>query len=110
MFDKKGQIIIDKEECSMEADELMMLALDAGAEDFLEEEDSFEIVCDPDLFDQVFLAMEKVKIPMISSEITMIPQTYVELAEDSSIKFLQKTLELLEEDDDVQAVYHNWAE
>ncbi len=50
MFDKKGQIIIDKEECEMDADELMMLALDAGAEDFAEEEDSFEVVTDPDRF------------------------------------------------------------
>ena len=110
MFDKKGQIIIDKEECDMESDELMMLALDAGAEDFSEEEDSFEIVCDPDLYEQVVAALEEVKIPMMSSEVTMIPQTFVDLTDEVTIKALQKTLDLLEEDDDVQAVYHNWDE
>ncbi len=110
MFDKKGQIIIDKEECNMESDELMMLALDAGAEDFSEEEDSFEIVCDPDLYEQVVAALEVAKIPMMSSEVTMIPQTFVDLTDEVTIKALQKTLDLLEEDDDVQAVYHNWDE
>ena len=53
MFDKKGQILIDREEFEMDADELMMLALDAGAEDFAEEEDSFEIITDPDSFSEV---------------------------------------------------------
>ena len=110
MFDKKGQIIIDKEECSMEADDLMMLALDAGAEDFSEEEDSFEITTDPDEFTGVYNALEKENIPMMSAEVTMIPQTYVELKDEATIKSLQKTLDLLEDDDDVQSVYHNWDE
>lgn len=110
MFDKKGQIIIDKEECSMEADDLMMLALDAGAEDFSEEEDSFEITTDPDEFTGVYNALEKENIPMMSAEVTMIPQTYVELKDEAAIKSLQKTLDLLEDDDDVQSVYHNWDE
>ncbi len=110
MFDKKGQIIIDREECSMEADDLMMLALDAGAEDFSEEEDSFEITTDPDAFTGVYNALEKENIPMMSAEVTMIPQTYVELTDEAAIKSLQKTLDLLEDDDDVQSVYHNWDE
>lgn len=110
MFDKKGQIIIDKEECTMEADDLMMLALDAGAEDFSEEEDSFEITTDPDEFTGVYNALEKEGIPMMSAEVTMIPQTYVELKDEAAIKSLQKTLDLLEDDDDVQSVYHNWDE
>ena len=59
MFDEKGQIIIDKEECSMEADDLMMIALDAGAEDFAEEEDSFEIITSPEDFGAVHEALEK---------------------------------------------------
>ena len=59
MFDQKGQIIIDKEECEMDADELMMLALDAGAEDFADEEDSYEIITDPDDFSAVREALEK---------------------------------------------------
>ncbi len=110
MFDKKGQIIVDKEECDMESDDLMMLALDAGAEDFAEEEDSFEILTDPDLFEEVNKKLSEVNITMVSAEVTMIPQNYVELTDEKAIASLQKTLDLLEEDDDVQAVYHNWDE
>ncbi|MCI6731020.1 MAG: YebC/PmpR family DNA-binding transcriptional regulator [Lachnospiraceae bacterium] len=110
MFDQKGQIIIDREECEMEADDLMMIALDAGAEDFNEEEDSFEILTAPDDFPEVLKALEAEKIPMASAEVTMIPQTYVDLTDENDIKYLQKTLDLLEDDDDVQQVYHNWNE
>ena len=63
MFDKKGQIIIDKEECDMDADDLMMTALDAGAEDFSEEEDSYEVYTDPDSFSQVRETLEKREFP-----------------------------------------------
>ena len=110
MFDKKGQIVIDKEECQMEADDLMMLALDAGAEDFSEEEDSFEVITAPEDFDSVLKALQDEGIPLVSAEVTMIPQNYVELSEESAVKSLQKILDLLDEDDDVQAVYHNWDE
>ena len=110
MFDKKGQIIIDKEECEMDADDLMMIALDAGAEDFAEEEDSFEILTDPDEFSTVREALEKEGIAMASAEVTMIPQNYVTLKDENDIKYLNKTLDLLDDDDDVQAVYHNWDE
>jgi len=110
MFDKKGQIIIDKEECDMNADDLMMLALDAGAEDFKEEEDSFEIVTAPDYFSQVREALEKAGIPMVQAEVTMIPQNWVTLTDEQDIKNMNKILDLLEEDDDVQEVYHNWDE
>lgn len=110
MFDKKGQIIIDKEECEMDADDLMMTALDSGAEDFAEEEDSFEIITDPEAFSEVRQKLEEAGIVMASAEVTMIPQTWVELTDETAIKNLQKTLDLLEEDDDVQAVYHNWDE
>ena len=110
MFDQKGQIIIDKEECEMDADDLMMIALDAGAEDFAEEEDSFEIVTDPDDFSVVREALEKEGIVMASAEVTMIPQNYVTLTDENDIKYLNKTLDLLDDDDDVQAVYHNWDE
>jgi YebC/PmpR family DNA-binding regulatory protein len=110
MFDKKGQIIIDKEECSLEADELMMTALDAGAEDFAEEEDSFEVLTDPDSFSAVREALEKAGIPMVQADVTMIPQTWVELTSEQDIKMMNRTLDLLDEDDDVQEVYHNWDE
>ena len=110
MFDEKGQIIIDKEECEMEADDLMMMALDAGAEDFAEEEDSFEIITSPEDFGAVHEALEKEGIVMASAEVTMIPQNYVTLNDENDIKQLQRTLDLLDEDDDVQCVYHNWDE
>ena len=79
MFDEKGQIIIAKEDCDMDADDLMMIALDAGAEDFNEEEDSFEILTAPDEFTAVREALEKENIPMAEADVTMIPQNYVEL-------------------------------
>ena len=110
MFDERGQILVAKEECDLDADELMMLALDAGAEDFSEEEDSFEILTAPADFSDVRLKLEEEGIIMASAEVTMIPQTYVELTKEEDIKNIQKTLDLLEEDDDVQDVYHNWSE
>ena len=110
MFDEKGQILISKEDCDMDADELMMLALDAGAEDFNEEEDSFEVLTAPEDFSDVRLKLEEAQIPMTDAEVTMIPQTYVELTKEEDVKNIQKTLGLLEEDDDVQDVYHNWNE
>ena len=110
MFDKKGQIIIDKEEFEKDADELMMIALDAGAEDFSEEEDSFEILTAPDDFSAVREALEAAKVPMASAEVTMIPQNWVELTSEDDIKTMNRILDLLDEDDDVQNVYHNWDE
>ena len=109
-FDEKGQIIIDKEECDMNADDLMMMALDAGAEDFSEEEDSFEILTAPEDFSAVREALEKEGIPMAEAEVRMIPQNYVTLTDETAIKNLQRTLDLLDEDDDVQNVFHNWDE
>ncbi len=110
MFDKKGQIIIAKEECELDGDDLMMMALDAGAEDFSEEEDSFEIITAPEDFQAVYDALEAEKISFASAEVTMIPQNYVELTDENAIKQLNRTLDLLDENDDVQAVYHNWDE
>lgn len=110
MFDKKGQIIIDKEECDMDADEIMMTALDAGAEDFADEEDSYEILTNPDDFSVVREALEAAGVTMASAEVTMIPQNYVELSDENDIKKMNRILDLLDEDDDVQAVYHNWDE
>lgn len=110
MFDEKGQIIIDREVCDMDPDELMMIALDAGADDFIEEDDSFEILTTPDNFEAVKTALENEKIEMVDAEVTMIPQTYVTLTDENDIKNIRKTLDLLDDDDDVQQVYHNWDE
>ena len=110
MFDKKGQIIIGKEDCDMEPDDIMMLALDAGAEDFSEEEDCYEILTAPDDFDAVLKAIQEAKIAVTEAEVTMIPQNYVSLTDEAVVANLQKTLDMLDEDDDVQAVYTNWEE
>ncbi len=110
MFQKKGQIIVSKEDYEVDSDEFMMIALDAGAEDFVEEEDSYEITTDPDSFSEVREALEKEGVPMVEAEVTMIPDTYVKLDSEEDIKNLNRILDLLEEDDDVQAVYHNWEE
>ena len=110
MFDQKGQIIIDKEECEMDADEIMMLALDAGAEDFSEEEDSYEILTAPDDFSAVREALEKAGLPIAEAQVAMIPQTYVELTDEQALKDLQRTLDLLDDDDDVTDYWTNWDE
>ncbi len=110
MFDEKGQIIVAKEDCDMDPDDLMMLALDAGAEDFAEEEDSYEIITEPDAFSAVREALEEAGVVMVEAEVTKIPQTWVTLSDEQDIKMMNRTLDLLDEDDDVQQVYHNWDE
>ena len=110
MFDEKGQILIDREECDMDSDELMMIAIDAGAEDFVEEEDSYEVTTAPDDFEAVRKALEDAGVKMASAEVSMIPQTYVSLTDETDLKNINKILDLLDDDDDVQEVYHNWEE
>ena len=109
MFDKKGQILINKEDCKMDADELMMLALDAGAEDVNDEdEDEIEIITAPDDCGTVRESLEAAGLGLAQAEVTMIPQTWVELTSENDIKQMNRILDLLDDDDDVQAVYHNW--
>ncbi len=110
MFDKKGQIIIDKEECDLEADDLMMIALEAGADDLQEEEDSFEILTSEDDFEAVCQALKEQGIPTVSAEVTMIPQNYVSVTDEKAVKGIRRILDILDDDDDVQNVYHNWEE
>ena len=110
MFDEKGQIIIDKEDFDMDPDELMMLALDAGAEDFADEEDSYEIITAPDDFSAVREALAAAGVPMLEAEVTKIPQTYVDLTDENDIKLITRIIDLLEDDDDVQEVYTNWSD
>ena len=110
MFDKKGQIIIDKEECDLTADDLMMIVLDAGADDIQEEEDSFEILTAEEDFDAVEKALKDEGIAYASAEVTMIPQNYVKVTDETTMKQIRRILDILDDDDDVQAVYHNWDE
>ncbi|NLK20858.1 MAG: YebC/PmpR family DNA-binding transcriptional regulator [Epulopiscium sp.] len=109
MFDRKGQIIIEKND-NLDEDELMMLALDSGAEDFISEEEGYEILTTPEDFSVVRETIEKANIEMALAEVAMIPQTTTELTNEEDIKKMQKLLEILEEDDDVQEIYHNWDE
>ena len=110
MFDKKGQIIVAKEDCDLDPDDFMMIALDAGAEDFADEEECYEITTSPEDFSAVREALEAQNIKMVQAEVTMIPQNWVELTSEEDIKKMNRILDLLDEDDDVQAVYHNWDE
>ena len=109
MFDKKGQIIIEKEECDMEADELMMIALDAGAEDFSDEEECYEVLTQPEEFSAVREALEEANLEFVEAEVQMIPTTYVSLNEEDGEK-MQRLIDKLEDLDDVMNVYHNWEE
>ena len=89
MFDKKGQIVIDKEEYEGDADELMMQVLDAGAEDFVEEEDSFEVLTDPDDFSAVRLAMEEAGIPVTEEQINLIAEKRVKEEINRGVQVIQ---------------------
>ena len=103
-------IIVDREECDLSADDLMMIVLDAGAEDLKEEEDSFEILTAEEDFEAVNESLKAEGIPTASAEVTMIPQNYVKITDENQIKQARRILDILDEDDDVQAVYHNWDE
>ncbi|MCQ2609794.1 MAG: YebC/PmpR family DNA-binding transcriptional regulator, partial [Lachnospiraceae bacterium] len=81
-----------------------------GASDFNEEEDSYEILTAPDDFTKVREALEVKKIPMVEAELTMIPDNYISVTDEEGVYGLRKTLELLDEDDDVKAYYTNWEE
>lgn len=106
MFDEKGQIIIEKNE-DLNMENLEMLAIEAGAEDIIEEEDSVEVLTSPEDFSAVREALEKAGIEMVQAEISMIPQTYTALTDEEDIKKMNKLLDLLDADDDVKNIYHN---
>jgi len=110
MFDEKGQILISKEDCEMDADDLMMEALDAGADDVIESEDGYEILTDPAAFNEVHEALQAKGLPIAEAEVKMLPQNYVTLSDPEDIKCIRRILDLLEADDDVQNVYTNWDE
>ena len=109
LFNKKGIIVIDKESTNMEEDELMMLALDAGAEDFSSDENCYEITTEPSDFSAVREALEEANLEFVEAEVQMIPTTYVSLNEEDGEK-MQRLIDKLEDLDDVMNVYHNWEE
>ncbi len=110
MFDQKGVIVIDNSEGELDEDAVMMDALDCGAEDFSAEDDAFEILTDPDSFSAVREAMEDKGYTFVTAEVQMVPQTMVTLTDEEDLKNINKLIEMLEDNDDVQNVYHNWDE
>ncbi len=107
MFNKKGMILIEKTSKTNE-DDLMMEALDAGAEDFNSEDEYFEIITDPADFSAVRVALEKKGYEFIEAEISMLPTIMTKLTDPKQIEFMDKLIDNLEDLDDVQNVYHNW--
>ena len=105
MFNKKGQLIIEKTD-ELDEEELMMLALDNGAEDFLSEDTVYEVITEPDAFESVKEALVKENIELLEAEVTMIPNVSTDLDLEISAQF-QKMLDMLLDDDDVDNVYHN---
>ncbi|MEE8885573.1 MAG: YebC/PmpR family DNA-binding transcriptional regulator [Eubacteriales bacterium] len=108
MFEEKGQILVSKEDYEGSSDDLMMAALDAGAEDFNDDDDDcYEILTTPEDFSTVREALEKAGVPMAQADVVMIPQTRTALTDETDRKNLQRILDLLNESDDVQNVYTN---
>ena len=110
MFDQKGVIIIDNSEEELDEDAVMMDALDSGAEDMTANEDCFEILTAPENFSEVRDALEGKGYEFASAEIEMIPQTTVTLTDEKDLLFMNKLIDMLEDNDDVQNVWHNWEE
>ena len=107
-FEKKGVIIIDNEDEDYDEDTVMMDALEAGAEDMSAEEETFEVTTDPDSFPAVLEALEAKKYKFVSAQVEMVPQNYVKLTDEENIKKFEKMLELMDDNDDIQNVWHNW--
>lgn len=105
MFDKKGIIVVEKD--GVDEDEITMDALEAGAEDLSVTEDCFEITTAPEDFHTVRDALEG-KYTISSAEVSMVPQTMTKIADEEHITLMGRLLDNLDEDDDVQNVYHNW--
>jgi len=105
-FDRKGVIIIERED--LNEDTVMLDALDAGAEDFVPEEECFEICTEPDACGAVAKALEEKGYIFLSAQVEMVPQNFVKLTTELEAKNMEKLIEHLEDNDDVQNVYHNW--
>lgn len=109
MFNKKGVIVIEKENCSLDEEELMMIALEAGAEDITSDDEIFEITTEPSNFAEVREKLEEQGLSFVEAEVQMIPTTTVVLDEKGQEK-MERLIDNLDELDDVMNVYHNWEE
>ncbi len=106
LFDRKGLIVIARENLHIDEDEMLLQAIEAGADEMETTEDSFEIYTSPEQFEQVKNTLAAQGFTFATAEITMIPQTYTTLTGDDLTKML-KLIDMLEDDDDVQEIYHN---
>ena len=109
MFDKYGVIIVEKNDDITE-EEIMDAAMEAGAADFNEEEEVYEILTSPEDFSQVRDELENKGYEFLKAEISLVPQTYVSLNDEKDLLMMEKLIEHLEDNDDVQNIYHNWDE
>ena len=109
-FDKKGVLVIDNEDGDYEEDQVMMDAMDCGADDFEAEDDVFTVYTDPDDFNAVADAMTQKGYSFVSAQIEMVPQNYQKLTDPEQISLMEKLLDIMDDDDDVQNVWHNWDE
>ena len=109
MFDKKGIIVIEKEGCPLSEDDLMMLAIEAGAEDFSSEDEVYQITTAPSDFTSVTESLTDNGLSFLEAGVQMIPSTYISLDESASEK-MQRLIDNLEDLDDVLEVFHNWEE
>ncbi len=109
-FDRKGVIIIDNEDGDLDEDTVMMDALEAGAQDITTEPAVFEVYTDPDDLSAVDEALAKAGYKFLSAQVEMVPQNYVKLTDPEDIKKFEKMLDMLEDNEDVQNVWHNWDE
>ena len=107
-FDTKGVIVINNEDEDLDEDAVMMDALEAGADDVEKDGEVFEVTTDPDAFQQVFDALEKAGYQFVSAQVEMVPQNYISVTDEGDRKNLNKMLEMFEDNDDVQNVWHNW--
>ena len=107
-FDKKGVIVIDNEEGELDEEVVMMDALDAGAEDFEADGPALEVTTDPDAFNDVVKALEAKGYTFVSAQVEMVPQNYINLSGEGDLKNMAKLIDMLEDNDDVQNVWHNW--
>ena len=107
-FDRKGVIVINNEDEDLDEEIVMMDALDAGAEDFEADGPVFEVKTDPDAFTDVLAALEAKGYTFVGAEVEMVPQNYIKLATDDDVKMMEKLLGMLEDNEDVQNVWHNW--
>ena len=107
-FDRKGVIVIDNEDEELNEDTVMEDALEAGAEDFQADGPVFEITTDPDSFNDVVATLEQKGYHFESADIEMVPQNYVVLSSEEDVKNMEKLLSFLEDNEDVQNVWHNW--